>query len=257
VTYALDNGWTRARARLALLEQCLDEVTQQRFQSLGVGPGARCLEVGAGLGSSVRLLRDRVGPHGHVVATDLDVRFLRQMTDSNVEVWEHDVQADELPESSFDLIHVRWLFYHLPEPDRAVSNLLRALRPGGVLLVEDVDFFPLAAASSSSFVAFMEALAAEVGAAAGHDGHWAARQVPRLLAAHGAGPVHIDARVDILRGGNPMARFWWLTADQMSERLIGGGRLTQAQFDCGMALLEAPEFWSYSTANVAASVRVK
>lgn len=256
MSYALANDWALAKTRLALLEQCLDGVTKERFESLEIGPGARCLEVGAGLGSSVRVLRDRVGPRGHVVATDLDVRFLHDMAEANVEVWQHDVQADDLPASSFDLIHVRWLFYHLRDPARAVENLVRALRPGGQLLVEDVDFFPLAAAASTRFASFMEALAAEVGAAAGHDGHWAARQVPRLLGVLGAGPVRVDARVDILHGGSPMARFWWLTANQMSERLIGGGRLSRAQFDGGLAQLEASDFWSYSTANVAASIRL-
>jgi ubiquinone/menaquinone biosynthesis C-methylase UbiE len=40
-----------------------------------VQPGWRCLEVGAGRGSMAVWLAQRVGPSGHVVATDVDVGF--------------------------------------------------------------------------------------------------------------------------------------------------------------------------------------
>jgi hypothetical protein len=44
---------------------------QVRFESFGVGAGWRCLEVGASGGSIAEWLCGKVGPHGRVVATDL------------------------------------------------------------------------------------------------------------------------------------------------------------------------------------------
>jgi 2-polyprenyl-3-methyl-5-hydroxy-6-metoxy-1,4-benzoquinol methylase len=62
--------------RLKLIEQLNDPSTFRQLDAIGVAEGWRCLEVGAGAGSVVRWLSQRVGPAGKVVAIDLDVRFL-------------------------------------------------------------------------------------------------------------------------------------------------------------------------------------
>ncbi len=62
--YALDNSWDRAKRRLALLEHHLDPMTRRRFKALGLGEGARCLEVGAGGGSIAVWLSAQVGATG-------------------------------------------------------------------------------------------------------------------------------------------------------------------------------------------------
>ena len=64
-------------ARLALLEQIFDPLSRRRRDM--VQPGWRCLEVGAGRGSMAVWLAQRVGPSGHVVATDVDVGYLEQL----------------------------------------------------------------------------------------------------------------------------------------------------------------------------------
>ena len=63
-------------ARLKLLEALCDPWTFRHLDGVGVRQGWRCLEVGAGAGSVVRWLSERVGPTGKVVAADLDPRFL-------------------------------------------------------------------------------------------------------------------------------------------------------------------------------------
>src|SRR6516164_7895571 len=74
------------RQRLALLTQFADAITTRRLTELGVGPGWRCLDVGAGDGSVARWLAGRVGPRGRVVATDLNPRFLAGHGLPNLEV---------------------------------------------------------------------------------------------------------------------------------------------------------------------------
>ena len=128
---------TEAR-RLALLEQRFDAGTIRRLGELGVIGGWRCLEVGAGHGSVARWLADKVGPSGSVVAADIDARFLTGLPD-NVDVRELDIRDQEL-EPDFDLAHCRALLMHLPDPDAALARIVAALRPGGVLLVEEGDF---------------------------------------------------------------------------------------------------------------------
>lgn len=125
--------------RLRLLEQWLDPGTTRLLAQLGVAPGWRCLEVGAGRGSITRWLSDRVGPTGSVVAADIDPRFLTEAPD-NVEVRQLDIRQDEVEAGGYNLAHCRALLMHLPDPDAALARMVSALRPGGVLLIEEGDF---------------------------------------------------------------------------------------------------------------------
>ena len=91
------------RERLALLTQFADPITTRRLTDLGVGPGWRCLDVGAGDGSVARWLAGQVGPEGRVVATDLEPRFLVGHGLPNLEVRRHNILEDELETAHFDL----------------------------------------------------------------------------------------------------------------------------------------------------------
>ena len=61
--------------RLDLLEHIFDPLSRRRRDL--VQPGWRCLEVGAGRGSMAVWLAQRVGESGHVVATDIDLTYLK------------------------------------------------------------------------------------------------------------------------------------------------------------------------------------
>ena len=103
--------------------------------------GAACLEIGAGGGSIAIWLADLVGPSGRVVATDIDVRSLEAIDRSpSLEVRRHDVVQDPLEVGQFDLVHARLVLEHLPERDAVLTKLVRALRPGGWIVIEDVDY---------------------------------------------------------------------------------------------------------------------
>jgi 2-polyprenyl-3-methyl-5-hydroxy-6-metoxy-1,4-benzoquinol methylase len=60
------------RSRLSLLEQYHDPLTVSQLDAIGVGEGWRCPDVGAGAGSVTRMLAERVGSTGSVLAVDLD-----------------------------------------------------------------------------------------------------------------------------------------------------------------------------------------
>jgi precorrin-6B methylase 2 len=74
--YAFEHSWAEERVRLAALEDALDPGTRSHVTRLGIGPGARCLEIGAGGGSVAFWLSEQVAPNGTVVATDLETDFL-------------------------------------------------------------------------------------------------------------------------------------------------------------------------------------
>ena len=115
--YAFPHTNTGESRRLDLFAERLDPVTKRRIGQLGLGPAVRCLEIGGGRGSIARWLAQDIAPQGHVTATDLETGFLPRLALPNLTVLRHDVRTDDFPEASFDLVHVRAVFMHIPRPD--------------------------------------------------------------------------------------------------------------------------------------------
>jgi SAM-dependent methyltransferase len=109
------------------------------MDDLGLQPGWRCWEVGAGGTSVVQGMAQRTGPNGFVLATDLDVSWAADAVGPTVEVRQHDVALDPPPDDLFHLIHARLVLVHVPDRARALANMVAALRPGGWLFIEDAD----------------------------------------------------------------------------------------------------------------------
>jgi SAM-dependent methyltransferase len=71
-----------------------------------------------------------------VLATDIDISRLHG---DGFAVRRHDVAADPAPGDGFDLVHARAVLTHVPGRDAALASMVSALRPGGWLVLEDVD----------------------------------------------------------------------------------------------------------------------
>ncbi|MFJ2604438.1 methyltransferase domain-containing protein [Streptomyces sp. NPDC091279] len=137
--YLLDNRQAEAGERFAAFARLFDPTTFRHLEGLGVGPGWRCWEVGAGGTSVVSWLAEKVGPTGKVVASDIDTTRLAPVARPPVTVRVHDVGAEEPPGEGFDLVHARLVLVHVPDRERALRSMVQALRPGGLLLIEDAD----------------------------------------------------------------------------------------------------------------------
>jgi len=247
--YSLSNAWENARRRLALLEQHLDPITHRRLFGLGLGKGWHCLEIGGGGGSVARWLCAEVGVGGRVVGTDLDPRFLEEIREPNFEAWKHDITIDPLPTGEFDLVHTRWVLQHLADPEPAIDRMVAALRPGGWLLVEGMDFFPIHTASSQLYIDLIVGLANVIASAGGND--FAGRALPAIVAKQGLTDVQAEGDFAILNGGSPMAEFFQLSVLQVRDGIVGSGAVSAAQFDSAIALLGDPGFWAFGPAGVA------
>jgi SAM-dependent methyltransferase len=136
--YVFANERNLGSERFVALAELYDAATTRHIESLGIGRGATCLEVGAGGGSIARWLSQRVAP-GRVVATDLDPSLLESLALPGIEVRRHDIATDPLPESEFDLVHARLVLMHLPNAPETLARMARALKPGGWLVAEEFD----------------------------------------------------------------------------------------------------------------------
>jgi ubiquinone/menaquinone biosynthesis C-methylase UbiE len=137
--YLLANSGREAPLRFEALSELFDDGTIRHLEKCGVSRGWQCLEVGGGGGSIASWLADRVGPTGHVLATDIDLRFLETVKRANVEVRQHNIATDPLPEAGFDLVHARLVLLHLPKREQALERMISALKPGGWLVSEEYD----------------------------------------------------------------------------------------------------------------------
>jgi SAM-dependent methyltransferase len=137
--YLLENRKTESAQRFAALSALFDPGTLRQFDACGMAAGWRCWEVGAGGPALVRMIAERVGDAGHVLATDIDDSWTKEAAAHNVEVRKHDVAGDPPPGELFDLVHARLVLVHVPERERAFRNMISALKPGGWLVIEDAD----------------------------------------------------------------------------------------------------------------------
>lgn len=247
-SYLLDNAWQEQQRRLSGLEAWFDPGTIRHLEALGVGPGWRCLEVGAGGGSIAAWLCECVGPEGGVLATDIDTRFLdaHVRTHPNLTIQRHDLLGDPLPADTFDLAHARFVLEHLPDRRTALARLVSSLRPGGWLLVESTDSSswlpdpaadPADAALFSRWTTAFQALCLRLGSDA-NAGRWLFGE----LRAAGLERIGAEGRVFMVRGGSPQAEVWRLTAMQVRERLIDEGLLSADDLTRLLALIQDPGF---------------
>ena len=109
-------------------------------------PGMRVLDVGCGPGSITRGLAERVAP-GEVVGVDLSRETLAAAREeaaargvTNLRYEEASVYQLPYADGSFDVAYAHQVFQHLREPAAALREMLRVLRPGGLVAVRDVDW---------------------------------------------------------------------------------------------------------------------
>jgi len=231
---------TEERRRLQMLERSLDPFTNGSLDAIGVGEGWRCLELGGGGGSVTRQLCARVGPAGRVTAVDLDTRFLDEIGDGNLEVQQRDVVAEGPPGDGYDLVHARLLLMHLPAREKLLEEMVSVLRPGGWLLVEDLDVFPIDPMTEGLYAQVMNAVVTAF--LAGNVATTFGRQLPGLFDRAGLEDVVPLCHVLLDRGGTPLTELVKTSIDQMRPVLLAGGATPDLLADV-VPLLDDPTQW--------------
>jgi SAM-dependent methyltransferase len=242
-----DNAGEPTRLRFAGLPLVFDPGTIRHIEERGVGPGWRCLEVGAGGGTIARWLAERVGPTGFVLATDIDTRFLNDLRAPNLEVRRHDVGTEPLPEAAFDLVHCRLVLVHVPQREAALARLAAALQPGGWLVVEE--FGPAAwdpglaldpvTSTPRAYELLLEVMRAR-GVRRGSRGY--GPSLPARMQALGLTEIGAEGRIFSWTGGSPGAWVIRSGIEQLREAILATGRISDDEVAADLARLDDPAF---------------
>jgi Methyltransferase domain len=245
------------RAHYATLGELFNPTTFRHLDALGLSAGWRCWEVGAGGPTVPAWLARRVGPAGHVLATDIDVAALEQAAprvagpdgaagsggaieaggagELGFAVRRHDVTTEPAPGGGFDLVHARLVLMHLADRDAALTAMTAALRSGGWLLAEDADLSlqPLACPDEAGPAERLANKVRRASVGLRPDNLAFGRTLPRLLRGRGLAEVGADAYFPL--AGPAAAQLQQTMIGRQRERLIAAGQVTDAEIDQHLA----------------------
>lgn len=219
--------------------------SEAQLDRIGIKHGEKVIDLGCGPGGVLHLLAERVGKRGHVLGIDrgrhfveLAQGFVKSRGLTQVEVREGDAYDTGLPRASFDGGHMRLLLVNVPEPERAVRELVALVRPGGWVASFEADYLPCCCDPPlPALDRLMEAYAAyacaqKIDLAVG-------RRMHRMFREAGVTDISVDAIVHVFPEDHERRWFQKRLIDNVSERMLEGGFITRDDMARDMAALEA------------------
>ena len=250
--YVLGHHQEGERERLDLMSRLLDPMHRRHIEQLGIGPGARTLEVGCGNGSISAWLAERVTPGGRAVAVDIDLSLV-DVDLPDLELRQADIVAGPVEPRDFDLVTARAVLHHVARKEAAVANLVASVQPGGAILLIEPDFLPVTITEPSDVRAFWEGWLAW-SRREGID-YFIGRRLPATLATLGMENIEATAETALYNGGSPWAVYWTETIIELRGRLVASGELDDRSIDAFLGHCADPAWWTQTIAFTAVHSR--
>ncbi|WP_232374719.1 class I SAM-dependent methyltransferase [Mycolicibacterium mengxianglii] len=224
--YVFSGESSEESSRLGALETLWDPGSKQVLSELGVGPGWRCLEIGPGGGSLVEWIAERGAA---VTAIDIDTRFIDHLDSELITVRRADIREEEFPRAEFDLVHARLVLEHLSDRRELLDKLAATLRPGGWMVIEDMDWttFGLIDDSGGAFSRVAEVVI-DFMARTGFEPNYGGQVIGDLVDA-GLVDVRGEGRCRVIDSRSTGFDFFRLTFDSLREALVGAGLVTNEE----------------------------
>lgn len=225
--YLFGNADAHARHLLHLWAQTLDPYTRQVLAGIAPRAGAVILDAGTGNGTVAQLMADTLlDGDGRVIALDIDPRHVPPHDRTTVQT--ADLTTADLGTATFDLIHARLLLTYLPARLEVLTRMVKALKPGGTLIVADYDYVPtrnkLMDASrelKGAYAAYQAAVVA-IGQHGGLAPDWA-RYLPSQLRKHDLDLVASTVISEAWTGGQPALKIHACISDHLAPHLLAVG----------------------------------
>lgn len=128
------------------------EINRRSFDLLCLRDNVSVLDVGCGTGDDVRAMRRKVGAGGSVTGIDLSRRMIEEAlvrdrgSAFSSRFLVGDVRALAFADDAFDACRISRVLLHLYDPEAALREAVRVIRPGGRLVAIEPDFATLALA---------------------------------------------------------------------------------------------------------------
>ena len=175
------------------------------FAHIELAPGIAVLQVGAGTGDFDRLMADLVRPGGHLVGIDYSQTMVDEATARSaglglpIEFQQADAHDLPFDDANFDRCLATQVFQHLARPERALAEMVRVARRGGLVVITEPDWDSriLAVGDLALGRALTRAWADKI------PNPGIARELPAMFAAAGLTNVRLDATPYLLSGNSP------------------------------------------------------
>jgi SAM-dependent methyltransferase len=204
---------------------------------VGVGTGARVVDVGCGPEGCLGLLATRVGPSGTVVGVERnpdDVELARAMVRArdlrNVEVRHSDGRATGLPRSAFDVATARLVLVNVPQPEEIVGEAFALVRSGGTVAFHEFDWVASLCDPPCDEWSRAVELLESYSRANGID-LYVGRTLPRLLREAGLIDVQINPLVHVYPPGHGRRSILVDFLENLTDRMIAGGFVTHDELE--------------------------
>lgn len=241
--YLLSGGAAELE-RLRLQARVWGPAAEQLLDQIGIAPGWRCLDLGCGGRGILGPLSQRVGPSGKVVGVERDAQqlaaaraYVEEEKLTNVEILDTDAYATGIPDASFDLVHVRFLFAPVGRDHELLTEMLRLVRRGGILAIQEPDASAWASHPPSPAWAALKTAILQAFKAGGGDFDAGVRTFGMLRSA-GVKDVQVRSAVIALQDGHAYMRLPIQFATSLRQRIIAGGFLSESELDEQMAACE-------------------
>ena len=136
-------GWDlAAQAYEPLWQAQLAGVQDELLACAALTPGEHVLDVACGTGLVAFAAAERVGSSGRVSGIDLSGKMVdaaqcraQSLELANIDFARMDAENLALPDASFDVVLCALGLMYMPDPERAVQEMRRVLRPGGRVVI--------------------------------------------------------------------------------------------------------------------------
>jgi len=188
----------------SILAPALEEFTRSVFFEAGLAPGMRILDLCSGSGDVAFLAQEIVGETGSVTGFDNPPGLVAYANEraayrslANVQFVEGGFNTVSFAEP-FDAIVGRLVLMYREDPEADISAVLRFLRPGGLIVLQELDLLAATTVPTAREIERTREWIRDICNVAGMDPQMGPKLHPTLSA---QGLIDVQMRVDGLIGG--------------------------------------------------------